>query len=330
MKTRISEMLGIKYPIICGGMMNLGRAELAAAVSNAGALGTVSANSCLHEKELIDQIRKVKDLTDKPFALNISMLPDKVSYETALAYVEVAIREQVPVVETSGSNPEALISRLKSNGIKVFHKVPAGRPAERYALKAEAIGVDAVIVAGFECGGHPGEQQVSSLVLIPKVKQKVSIPVIAAGGFAGASGFTAALALGADGVMMGTRFVLTEECVAHPNIKKLLLEAGENDTVLVQKTIRSTSRVLANEAAQKALAIEANGGGLEELMPVINGKNGKIAWLEGKPDYGLLACGMAVGLINEIKPVGQVIEEIINESKEIMDQLNRVFLAADL
>lgn len=309
--------------------MNLGRAELAAAVSDAGGLGTISANSCRDKSELINEIRKVKELTDRPFAINISLLPNKLSYEAAEAYVEAAIGEKVPVVETSGSSPEAFINRLREHGIKVFHKVPAGKPAEKYAVKAERIGVDAVILAGFECGGHPGEQQVSSLVFIPKVKQKINIPLIAAGGFADAYGFTAALALGSDAVTMGTRFVLTKECIAHPDTKKLLIQASENDTVLVQKTIRSTSRVLLNEAAKKALEIEADGGRLDELMPVINGKNGGIAWLDGKPGYGLLACGTAVGLVNEVKSVKQVVEEIINESRRNMDRLNRFFLSAD-
>ncbi|WP_366922185.1 nitronate monooxygenase [Metallumcola ferriviriculae] len=325
MKTRITEMLGIKYPLVCGGMMGLGRAELAAAVSNAGGLGTISANIFSEQEELTKEIEKVKQLTNRPFAMTISMLPEMQSGEITKMYVRTAIEQKVPVVETSGASPEPFIGKLQENGIRVFHKVPAGKPAERYALKAEKIGADAVIIAGFECGGHPGENQVSSLVFVPKVKKRVQIPVIAAGGFADASGFTAALALGADAVTMGTRFVFTEECIAHPDTKQRLIEASENDTVLVQKSIRNTTRVLANEAAERALGIEARGGGLQDLMAVINGKRGRAAWLEGKPDLGLLACGTAVGLIDEVKPVQAVIEEIISESQGVMAQLKQIF-----
>lgn len=323
MKTRITEMLGIKYPLICGGMMSLGRAELAAAVSNAGGLGTVSANIFNSKEQLTKEIQRVRELTDKPFAMNISMLPGSHANDVTDMFVQVALEQKVPVVETSGASPEEFIRKLQDNGTKVFHKVPAGVPAERYALKAEKLGADAVVLAGFECGGHPGENQVSSLVFIPKVRKSVGIPIIAAGGFADAAGFSAALALGADAVTMGTRFVLTEECVAHTDTKLRLISASENDTVLVQRSIKNTVRVLANEVAERALGIEARGGGLKELMPVITGMRGRVAWLEGKPDYGLLTCGTAVGLIDEVKSVQQVVDEIITETYEILTRLNK-------
>lgn len=322
-KTKITEMTGIEYPVIEGGMMFIGVAELAAAVSNAGGLGSISANMHLSKEDLKNEIRRVRSLTEKPFAVTISMLPVESPNDMTDTYVEAVIEEKVPVVETSGRSPEKFLRRLQENGIKVFHKVPAGRPAEQYAVKAEQIGVDAVIVAGFDCGGHPGINKVSSLIFVRKAVRAVKIPVIAAGGFCDAEGFVAALALGAEAVTMGTRFVMTKECIAHPNIKERLLKAQEYDTMLVQQSIKNTVRVLANAAADRALGMEAREAGIEELLSVIRGR-GKVSWAEGDVDFGMIACGTVIGLIDRVIPAGDVVAEIISGAKQIRERLNRI------
>jgi nitronate monooxygenase len=323
-KTRITEMLGIKYPIIEGGMMTLGRAELAGAVSAAGGLGTISANIHESKEELQEEIRRVRSITDKPFAVTISMFPMEMPSELTGDYLDAVIEEKVAVVETSGRSPENFIGRLQENGIKVFHKVPAGRPAEQYAVKAEKIGADAVVIAGFECGGHPGVNKVPSLIFIRKAARAVSIPVIAAGGFADAEGFVAALSLGAEAVTMGTRFVLTNECIAHPKVKEHLLKMHESDTMLAQQSIRNTVRVVVNAAAERALGMETREARFDELISVIGGGKGKKGWLEGDMDAGLMACGAVIGLVDRVLPAAEVIEEIVTGAKEIVNRLNSI------
>lgn len=317
METRITKLLGIKYPIIQGGMQWLSRAELAAAVSNAGGLGIITAATHATKKELVEEIRRTRALTDKPFGVNVSMLPETTKDDRTAEYFEAIMEERVPVVETSGRSPELFVPDLKKLGIKLIHKVPA----VRYAKKAERIGADAVTIVGFECGGHPGMDDVTSLVLIPKAAESLSIPVIAGGGFADARGLVAALALGAEGVVMGTRFIGTTECLVHPNFKEWMLKAEETDTVIIQRSIRNALRARKNAAAQRVLEMEARGASLQELMSVISGQVGRKAILEGDLESGTFAMGQAVGLIHDIKPVKELIEEIMAGADAIITRL---------
>ncbi len=319
-KTRITEILDIKYPIVQGGMQWLSNGELAAVVSEAGGLGIISAASFPDPEELREQIRKAKKLTSNPFGVNVSMLPQTSYGDLTEGYFQVVLEEGVPVVETAGRNPEEYVPRLKEAGIKLIHKVPAAR----YAHKAEKIGADVVTVVGFECGGHPGMDDVTTLVVTPKTASTVNIPVLAGGGIADARGFVAALSLGAEGVVMGTRFAATTECLAHALYKEWIVGAQETDTMIVERSIRNPLRAMRNAAAEKVLEMEKQGATLEELMTVISGKHGKKALEEGNLNDGVLAAGQVAGLINEIKPVREVIEEIIEEAREIIGRLNGI------
>ena len=257
-------------------------------------------------------------MTQKPFGVNLSMLPELTEKDRTEEILQVIIDEGVPVVETSGRSPEPFVRRLKTAGIKLIHKVPS----VRFAQKAESIGADAVTIVGFECGGHPGMEDVASLVLIPSVADAVTIPVIAGGGIADARGFLAALALGAEGVVMGTRFVPTDECPAHPRIKGWFVKAKETDTLMIQRSIRNAERVIKNRAAEKTVAMEQEGASLQELMTVISGDLGKKALAEGNLDSAVIACGQCVGLIHEIKSVKEVIDEIIRGARTLIGKLD--------
>jgi NAD(P)H-dependent flavin oxidoreductase YrpB (nitropropane dioxygenase family) len=262
LRTRITEMLGIEYPIIQGGMMWLATAELAAAVSRAGGLGIIAALSCGDGDGLRREIHKCRELTDKPFGVNISMLPDLATDERIEELVDAVAGEQVTAVETAGRTPEPYLPRLKRAGIKVIHKCTS----VRHAQTAERLGVDAVVVVGFEAAGHPGMDEVTTFVLLQKASRAVTIPVIAAGGIFDARGLVAALALGAEGVLMGTRFMLTHECWAHERIKAWLTKATELDTMIIERSINNAARVIKNEPAARALAMEERGATLEELL----------------------------------------------------------------
>jgi len=317
MKTRITELLGIKYPIIQGGMQWLSLAELAAAVSNAGGLGIITAASHPGKKGLIEEIRKTRALTDKPFGVNISMLPDVGPKDVSDQYFEAVIEEKVPIIETSGRSPENYVPAIRKAEIKLIHKVPA----VRFAKKAERIGADAVTIVGFECGGHPGMDDVTSQVLIPKAVDNLSIPVIAGGGFADARGLVAALALGAEGVVMGTRFVATVEALVHANYKKWMLSAQETDTIMIQRSIGNAARVMKNTAACNVLEMEARGADLEELLTVIGGEVGRRSLYTGDLENATFAMGQCVGLIYDIKPVKDLIDQIVSEAVTIIDKL---------
>ena len=317
-QTRITRLFGVTYPIVQGGLHWLATARLASAVSEAGGLGLISSLSFPDREALREEIRRMKQLTKKPFGINLSMLPEIAKADRTEEILDVTIEEGVPVIETSGRSPEPFVQRLKKEGIKLIHKVPS----VRFAKKAESMGADAVTVVGFECGGHPGMDDVTSLVLIPRVSDSVTIPIIAGGGIADARGFLAALALGAEGVVMGTRFVPTHECPAHPRIKEWFVKAGETDTLMIQRSIRNAARVMRNEAAEKALALEQRGATLEELMTVISGDLGKKALDEGNPDSAVIACGQCVGLIHEIKTVKEVIEDTVRDAQTLLEKLS--------
>jgi len=317
LKTRITQMLGIAYPILQGGMQWLARAELVAATANAGGLGFITAISFAKPDELRDEIRRIRDMTDKPFGVNVSMLPMVMPGDQTDAFVDVVCEEQIPVIETAGRNPEPYVARLKSAGVKLFHKVPA----VRYAKKAETVGADAVIVVGFECGGHPGMDDVPTLVVLPKAVNTLNIPVIAAGGFCDGRGLVAALALGAEAVLMGTRFMASKESPMHDNFKQWMVSAQETDTMIVERSIRNAARVINNEAAQTVAKMEAEGATLNELLPIIAGKVGRDAYLSGDINLGAIACGQVVGRINAIKSVKEIVEDIVAEAREVIGRL---------
>jgi nitronate monooxygenase len=319
-KTRVTEMLNIEYPIIQGGMMWLSTAELAAAVSNAGGFGIIAALSYRTGEGLKEAIRKCKVLTDKPFGVNVSMLPDLATDEKIEEYFGAIVEEGVTAVETAGRNPEPYLSNLKEAGIKVIHKVPAVRHAKR----AEHIGVDAVTIVGFECAGHPGMDDVTTFILVQKAVRELSIPVIAGGGICDAKGFMAALSIGAEGVLMGTRFMLTHECWAPQRIKEQLLQATELDTMIIERSINNAARVIRNQAALRALEMEERGATLEELLPVISGQKGLMVYQEGDIDAGVIACGQVVGLIDSLKSVKEVIDEIVDNAHDIYRHLGNM------
>jgi putative enoyl-[acyl-carrier-protein] reductase II len=317
-ETRLTKLLGITYPIIQGGLQWLATAQLASAVSEAGGLGIISSLSFQDRDSLKKEIRQIREMTNKPFGVNLSMLPELTKGDRTEEILEILLEERVPVVETSGRSPEPFIHKLKSQGIKLIHKVPSAR----FAKKAESIGADAVTIVGFECGGHPGMDDVTSLVLIPSVANFVRIPIIAGGGIADARGFIAALALGAEGVLMGTRFVATQECPAHPKIKEWFVKARETDTMVIQRSIRNAARVIRNKAAEETLSMEERGASLEELLTIISGQMGQKALSDGDLEGAIIACGQCVGLINEIKTVKDVIEEIVQSAQSILARLN--------
>ena len=317
-RTRLTELLGIRYPIVQGGLQWLTTAELVSAVSEAGGLGILSSLSFPDRDALRNEIRRVKKMTPKPFGVNLSMLPELTKGDRTEEILQVILEEKVPVVETSGRSPEPFIHLLKANGVRLIHKVPS----VRFAQKAESIGADAVTVVGFECGGHPGMDDVTSMVLIPRTAGSVKIPVIAGGGIGDARGFLAALALGADGVVMGTRFVATHECPAHLRIKEWFVKGRETDTMIIQRSIRNAARVIRNKAAETALSIEQKGATLDELLEVVGGRMGKKALSEGDLESAIIPCGQCVGLIDGIKSVREVIEELIRGAESLLDRLN--------
>ncbi|HEY79202.1 MAG TPA: nitronate monooxygenase [Dehalococcoidia bacterium] len=322
-KTRVTEMLAIEYPIIQGAMQWLARAELAAAVSNAGGLGIISALTFPTAGELRQEIKKARSLTDKPFAVNVTLLPT-VRPINIEGYISTAIEEGVGVIETAGRNPRQYIKLLKDGGVTVLHKVASVR-----ALKtAERIGVDAVTIVGFEEGGNPGLDDVPTSVLVPAAVDSVKIPVIAAGGIGDARGFIAALALGAEGVLMGTRFMLSKECPLHPMIKEWLLQATEKDTMMIMRSINNTERVARNDFARSILQMEERGASLEELIPMISGLRQQAALDKGDVDEVMLPCGQAVGLMHDIPSVREIIEGIISEARVIGRRLNDIGLLA--
>jgi NAD(P)H-dependent flavin oxidoreductase YrpB (nitropropane dioxygenase family) len=320
-KTRITEMFGIEYPIIQGAMQWLARAELVAAVSNAGGLGIISSFTFPTAHELRDEIKKTKSLTDKPFAVNITLLPTirPVSLEE---YIDVAIEEGVKIIETAGRNPRQYMKLLKDAGVTVMHKVASVRAVKT----TERIGVDAVTIVGFEEGGNPGMDDVPTSVLVPIAVDSVEIPVIAAGGIGGARGFVAALALGAEGVVMGTRFMMSQECPLHPKIKEWLLGVTERDTLMIMRSINNPERVARTGFAQSILEMEEKGTSLEELLPVISGLRQREALEKGDADEVMLPCGQVIGLIHEIPSVRDIIESIIGEARLIGQRLNNVGL----
>lgn len=321
MKTRITEMLGIQYPIMQGGMHHMGVPALAAAVSKAGGLGTINATIYPDLKQLRVAVREMKKLTSNPFCVNISLLPDANAGEEVGAVIKLCGEEGVKVIETSGTSPKALVPLIHEAGMLHFHKVPA----IKHALSAERAGVDAVEIVGFECGGHPGAMELGSIVLTNKAARKCGIPVIAGGGYADGYGLAAALAMGADGVVMGTRFVATEECPVHDNFKQWIVNADEGNTLLCQKSIQNMVRVADNGAARACLELEKDPEvTVEKLMPIIQGENGRVCYRNGDIEGCLFAVGISAGLIEDIPSVENAVKRIVREFEEAVTRLKQI------
>ncbi|MGD8764463.1 MAG: nitronate monooxygenase [Desulfobacteraceae bacterium] len=317
-KTKITEMLDIEHPIISGGMQWLSRAELVAAVANAGGIGFITAESFGTPEDLRQEIRKTRDLTDKPFGVNLSMVPEFGLPERTLKFCDVVCEEGLKVVETAGRSPEPLMPKLKQSGVRVIHKLTS----VRHALTAQRLGVDAVTMIGFGSGGHIGNDNVASFILLPKAVAALEIPVIAGGGICNARGFLAALAMGAEAVLMGTAFMMTKECPLHENIKDRLVETKETDTALLLTTISNPIRCIKNKLADECLMIEEQGASFEEIIKTVAGGKGQIAYDSGDPDAAPIACGQIAGLIDSIKSVKEVIEDIISEAEMLLERLN--------
>jgi len=318
-KTRITEMLGVKYPIISAPMQWLSRAELVSAVSNAGGLGIIASLTFPTAEELRQEIRKTKSMTDKPFAVNVTLLPTvrAVDYEE---YFSAAIEEGVNIIETSGRSPEPYMKLLKDAKVKVLHRATRIRDIRT----AERVGADAVSIVSFEAAGRPGMEDITSLVRIPIAIDAVKVPVIAAGGIADARGFVAALALGAEAVLMGTRFMASKECNVHPKMKEWLLQAEETDTMIIQRSIKNTARVIRTDYAQRILDMEEKGATLEELLPLISGDRGRNAYITGDVSNATISVGQVVGLIRNIPSVKEIIEGIVSEAKLIGQRLHNI------
>jgi NAD(P)H-dependent flavin oxidoreductase YrpB (nitropropane dioxygenase family) len=315
-RTRITELFGIKYPIIQGGMMWISRAELVAAVSNAGGLGIITAFTFPTPQELAAEIKKTAGLTDKPFGVNITLLPTLRPVDID-GYFNVVIDSGIKIVETAGRSPEAYMEQLKAAGIKVIHKCTA----VRFALTAQRIGCDAVSIDGFECAGHPGEEDVTSLVIIPLTVDAIKIPVIASGGFGDGRGLVAALALGAEAVNMGTRFMATKEAPGHPKVKEWLVQASERDTLLLLRSFRNTMRALRNPTSEKVLEIEKQGADIHQLESLISGRIGRNLLETGDIDNGLLTAGQVIGLVRDIPTVKELVDRIIKEAEEVASNI---------
>lgn len=322
MKTRVTEMLGIDYPIIQGGMQWVGLAELASAVSNAGGLGILTGLTQPTPEALRAEIARCRAMTDKPFGVNMTLFPS-ITPPPYAEYIEAIIDSGVKIVETAGSAAAEFFPRLKSAGVTIVHKCVA----VRHALTAERLGVDAISIDGFECAGHPGEYDIPGLVLIPAAVRKLSVPVIASGGIGDGRGMAAALALGAEGVNMGTRFSATVEAPMHENIKRALVEASEVDTRLIFRTLKNTARVLKNEISETVLEIEAQPGATDfaDLRPLVAGARGKAALASGDVNDGVITAGMVVGLIDDIPTCAELIQRMVREAREHLARASGYF-----
>ena len=317
MKTRITELFGIEHPIIQGGMHFVGFAELAAAVSNAGGLGIITGLTQKTPELLAREIRRCREMTDKPFGVNLTFLP-VVKAPDYPGYIRAIVEGGVRIVETAGNNPQKWLPGLHEAGVKVIHKCTS----VRHSLKAEAIGCDAVSVDGFECGGHPGEDDIPNFILLPRAAEALKIPFVASGGMADGRSLVAALALGADGMNMGTRFIATKEAPVHEKVKQAIVAASELDTRLVMRPLRNTERVLTNAAVERLLVKERTLGAdlkFEDIMEEVAGVYPRIM-MEGDMEAGAWSCGMVAGLIHDVPTVRQLIDRIMAEADGLIRQ----------
>jgi len=313
LKTRVTEQLGIRYPIIQGGMQWVGTAEMASAVSNAGGLGILTALTQPTPQALADEIVRCRSMTDKPFGVNITILPaiKPPPYEE---YMAAVIDSGIKIVETAGNSPKTFVEKFKAAGILIVHKCTT----VRHAISAERYGVDMVSIDGFECAGHPGEDDIPGLVLIPIAAKALKIPVIASGGIGDGRGMAAALVLGAEGVNMGTRFMTTREAPIHDNIKRALIAGSERDTNLIFRTLKNTARVFKNAISDEVVRLERREGGCEfaEVRPLVVGERGKRMFAEGEIDGGIVSAGMVIGLLDDIPTCAELLERMVTECRE--------------
>jgi NADH:quinone reductase (non-electrogenic) len=325
LQTRITQLFGIQHPIIQGGMHFVGFAELAAAVSNAGGLGIITGLTQRTPDRLNAEIERCRGMTDKPFGVNLTFLPAMTSPDYP-GFIDVIVNSGVKVVETAGNNPQKYLPALKQAGIKVIHKCTS----VRHALKAESIGCDAVSVDGFECGGHPGEDDIPNMILLPRAAEALRIPFIASGGMADARSLVAALALGAEGMNMGTRFIATQEAPVHAHVKEAIVAASELDTRLIMRPLRNTERVLANAAVERLLAKERELGSKLSFTDIAAGVGGVYPKImqEGAMDAGAWSCGMVVGLIHDIPTCRELIDRIMTEAEALIRGRLQGLLAA--
>ena len=325
MKTRITELFNIQHPIIQGGMHYVGFAELASAVSNAGGLGIITGLTQKTPKDLAKEIARCHEMTDKPFGVNLTFLPT-VAAPDYPGYIDAIIDGGIKIVETAGRNPQPYMEQLKKADIKVIHKCTS----VRHSLKAEAIGCDAVSVDGFECGGHPGEDDMPNMILLPRAAEELKIPFVASGGMADARSLVASLAMGADGMNMGTRFMATKEAPCHERVKEAIINATELDTRLVMRPLRNTERVLNNSAVEKLLEKEKELGSkikFEDIMDEVAGVYPKVM-LDGEMEAGAWSCGMVVGLINDIPSCKELIDGIMSEADSLITKRLEGMLSA--
>ena len=319
MKTRITELVNIQHPIIQGGMHYVGYAELASAVSNAGGLGIITALTQPTPEDLAREIARCHDMTDKPFGVNLTFLP-AFTAPPYPEYIDAIIAGGVRIVETAGRNPQEHLPRLREAGVKVIHKCTS----VRHALKAESIGCDAVSVDGFECGGHPGEDDIPNMILLPRAAEELSIPFVSSGGMANGRSLVASLALGADGMNMGTRFIATKEAPVHENVKRTLVAASELDTRLIMRPIRNTERVLNNAAVEEILRIEREkleaGARLQidDIRHLVAGSENRKVLQQGEMDAGAWSCGMVAGLIHDIPSCQELLDAIMAEAEALI------------
>jgi nitronate monooxygenase len=315
LRTRFTDLFEVEHPIVQGGMQWVGRAEFVAAVSNAGALGILTALTQPSPHELAREIDRTRQLTNKPFGVNLTILPTlkPVPYDD---YLKAIIDSGVKIIETAGRSPGPYMEQLKQAGIKVIHKCTS----VKHALKAEQLGVDVVSIDGFECAGHPGENDIPGLVLFPRATEEVRIPVIASGGIADARGLVAALALGCEGVNMGSRFLATREAPIHDSIKQQILQADENSTKLVFRPLRNTLRIFDNSVARHILEMEAAGRGIDEIGPVASGQKGRIVFEQGSREVGIWAAGISIGLVHDVPTVEELISRMVREASAIINE----------
>jgi nitronate monooxygenase len=312
-KTRFTEMFGVEHPIAQGGMQWVGRATLVSAVANAGALGFITALTQPTPEKLTEEIARCREMTDKPFGVNLTILPS-INPPPYAEYRQAIIEAGVKIVETAGNKPQEHVDEFKKHGIKVIHKCTS----VRHALSAERMGVDAISIDGFECAGHPGEDDTPGLILIPAAADKIKIPMIASGGFGDARGLVAALALGAEGINMGTRFMATKESPIHENVKQQMVINDERATDLIFRTMRNTSRVARNAISQQVVELERQGAKFEDVRELVAGTRGKVVYETGDPDHGIWSAGMIQGLIHDIPSCAELIHRIVSEAEGII------------
>jgi len=313
-KTRFTEMFGVEHPIAQGGMQWVGRAGLVAAVANAGALGFITALTQPTPEDLTKEIARCRELTDKPFGVNLTILP-AIKPPPYAEYRQAIIEAGIKIVETAGNKPQEHVDEFKKHGIKVLHKCTS----VRHGLSAERMGVDAISIDGFECAGHPGEDDVPGLILIPAAADKIKIPMIASGGFGDARGLVAALALGAEGVNMGTRFMATVESPIHENVKRQMVENDERSTELIFRTMRNTSRVAKNAISIQVAQMEREGAKFEDVRELVAGARGKVVYETGDPDHGIWSAGQVQGLIHDIPTCAALVSRIVAGAEDIIN-----------